>query len=92
MDGIVHHCVANMPGAVAPARLLTLDGGKHQAGHHEEPRNHPYEPCHLDVSHAGALAQTMSNRSVWMRASGTPSSISAVSAASIMGPGPQMKN
>jgi len=75
-----------------PMHSSTLDGRENQAGHHEDPGNQPYQPCHLDVSHVGALAQTMSKRSVWIRPAGTPSSTSAASAASIMGPGPQMKN
>ena len=74
------------------ARLLTLNDGEQEARRHQEPRDEPYEPCHLDVSHAEDLAQTMSNRSVWIRASGTPSSASALSATSIIGAGPQMKN
>ena len=73
-------------------KLLTLNDGKQEARHHQEPRDEPYEPCHLDVSHAEGLGQTMSKRSVWIRVSGTPSSASALSAASIIGAGPQMKN
>src|SRR5262245_5139828 len=73
-------------------KLLTLNDGKQEARHHQEPRDEPYEPGHLDVSHAEGLGQTMSKRSVWTRASGTRSSASALSAASIIGAGPQMKN
>ena len=77
---------------LAVRRLLSLNDGKQDARHHQEPRDEPYEPCHLDVSHAEGLGQTMSKRSVWIRAPGTPSSASALSAASIIGAGPQMKN
>jgi hypothetical protein len=67
---------------------LALGGREHQAGHDEQPRDQPDQSGHLDVSHA----HTMSKRSVWTRSAGTPSSTRAISAASIMGPGPQMKN
>jgi hypothetical protein len=71
---------------LAMARLA-LGGREHQARHDEQPRDQPYQSGHLDVSHA----HTMSKRSVWTRSARTPSSTSAVSAASIMGPGPPMK-
>jgi D-isomer specific 2-hydroxyacid dehydrogenase-like protein/dehydratase family protein len=64
-----------------------LGGREHQAGDDDQDRHQPHQPGHLDVSH-----QTMSKRSVCTRSAGTPSSISAASAASIIGSGPQMKN
>jgi hypothetical protein len=72
-------------------RRLALRGGEDHTSHDEQARNQPNQPNHLDVSH-GEPPQTMSKRSVWTRSAGTPSSTSAVSAASIIGPGPQMKN
>jgi hypothetical protein len=71
---------------------LALGGGEHQAGHDEQAGNQPHQSGHLDMSHRTLLAQTMSKRSVWTRSPSTPRSPNAVSTASIIGSGPQMKN
>jgi hypothetical protein len=76
----------------AAAGPLALGSGEHQAGHDEQAGNQPHQSGHLNMSHRTLLAQTMSKRSVCTRSAGTPNSISAASAASIIGPGPQMKN
>jgi hypothetical protein len=69
-----------------------LGGGEYEAGEHEQARDQPYESGHLDVSHPETPPQAMSKRSVWTRSPGTPNWWSAASTASIIGPGPQMKN
>mgnify|MGYP001821677608 FL=1 len=69
-----------------------LDGSEDQSGDDQESGDaddHPADEC---MSHVSDLSQTQPNRSVWMRLSGTSSSSSACSMASIIGSGPQMKN